>query len=123
MASLDDETSEDLRRNRNLGVYKGAVFENIVAEALVKSDMPLFYYRDSNSQLEMDFFIRSQSSLVPLEVKAKDGATASLNHLLNDKNRYPDVQFGIKLCNRNIGFNGKFYTFPYFCAFLLHRWL
>ena len=123
MASLDDETSEDLHRNRNLGVYKGAVFENIVAEALVKSNMPLFYYRNSNSQLEMDFFVRTQNSLVPLEVKAKDGATASLNHLLDDKNRYPDIQFGIKLCNRNIGFNGKFYTFPYFCAFLLHRWL
>lgn len=123
IASLDDETGDDLRRNQNLGVYKGAIFENIVSEALVKSDLPLYYYRDSNSQLEMDFFIRNHEGLIPIEVKAKDGATASLNHLLNDKGRYPDIHFGIKLCNRNIGFNGKFYTFPYFCTFLLQRWL
>ena len=123
MASLDDEASADLRRNRNLGVYKGAVFENIVAEALVKSGLPLFYYRDSNSQLEMDFFVRDQNGLIPLEVKAKDGATASLNHLLNDKGRYPEINFGVKLCSKNIGFNGRFYTFPYFCTFLLRRWL
>ncbi len=123
MAGLDDEASADLRRNKNLGVYKGAVFENIVAESLVKSGLPLFYYKDSNSQLEMDFFVRDQNGLVPLEVKAKDSATASLNHLLNDKSRYPEIHFGLKLCNKNIGFNGRFYTFPYFCTFLLRRWL
>ena len=94
-----------------------------MAEALVKSGLPLFYYRDSNSQLEMDFFVRDQNGLIPLEVKAKDGATASLNHLLNDKGRYPEINFGVKLCSKNIGFNGRFYTFPYFCTFLLRRWL
>ncbi len=123
MASLDEEASMDLRKNQNLGVYKGAIYENIVSEAFVKSDLPLFYYKDSNSQLEMDFFIREQDSLIPVEVKAKDGATASLNKLLTVKNKYADIQFGIKLCQKNIGFNGRFHTFPYFTAFLLHRWL
>ena len=37
--------------------------------------------------------------------------------------RYPDIKYGIKLCNRNIGFNGQFYTLPYFLTFLLKRWL
>lgn len=36
----------------------------------------------------------------------------------------PSILFyGIKLCNKNIGFNGKFYTFPYFLAFLLKRFV
>ena len=122
MASLDEESARDLRQNKNLGVYKGAVYENIVAEALTKSDYSIYYYRKENSQLEMDFFLRDTNSLIPVEVKAKDGATISLNTLI-DSPSYPDIKYGIKLCNKNIGFNGKFYTFPYFCAFLLRRWL
>ena len=59
---------------------------------------------------------------MPLEVKAKDGATISLNNLISYPS-YPDVRFGIKLAHKNIGFNGRFYTVPYFCAFLLKRFL
>ena len=36
---------------------------------------------------------------------------------------YEDIRFGIKLGQKNIGFNGKFYTIPYFCVFLLKRFL
>jgi hypothetical protein len=50
------------------------------------------------------------------------GATISLNNLLKS-DKYPDVQYGIKLGYRNIGFNGLFYTFPYFLTFLLKRFL
>lgn len=70
----------------------------------------------------MDFFVRDADSLIPVEVKANDGATASLNKLLSD-DKYPDVKYGIKLGYKNIGFNGKFYTFPYFLTFLLKRFV
>ena len=70
----------------------------------------------------MDFFVRDADSLVPVEVKANDSATASLNKLLSE-DKYPDVKYGIKLGYKNIGFNGKFYTFPYFLTFLLKRFL
>ena len=122
MAALDEESSMDLRQNRNLGVYKGAVYENIVSEALAKQGYLLYYYKTENAQLEMDFFIRDNSTLIPVEVKATTGATPSLNKLINNDS-YPDVKWGIKLCHQNIGFNGKFYTFPYHCSFLLKRWV
>lgn len=118
IASLDEEAQEDLRANKNLGTYKGAIYENIVGDMLVKQGYRLFYYHSDRPALEMDFFIRSADSLIPVEVKANDGATASLNRLLND-DKYNDVKYGIKLGYRNIGFNGKFYTFPYFLTFLL----
>ena len=70
----------------------------------------------------MDFFVRDADSLIPIEVKASDNATASLNNLLKE-NKYPDVKYGIKLGYKNIGFNGKFYTFPYFLAFMLKRFV
>ena len=124
IASLDEEAQEDLRANRNFGTYKGAIYENIVGDMLVKQGYDLYYYRSESPSLEMDFFVRDAQSLIPVEVKAKDNATVSLNRLISsDKEKYDDIQYGIKLCNKNIGFNGKFYTFPYFLTFLLRRFL
>lgn len=122
IASLDEEAQEDLRANKNLGTYKGAIYENIVGDMLVKQGYRLFYYHSDRPALEMDFFIRDADSLIPVEVKANGGATASLNRLLND-DKYNDVKYGIKLGYRNIGCNGKFYTFPYFLTFLLRRFV
>ena len=123
IASLDEEAQEDLRANKNFGTYKGAIYENVVGEMLRKSGYEqLYYYKNDSPALEMDFFVRDSDSLVPVEVKAKDGATASLNHLI-DWPSYPDVSYGIKFGYKNIGWGGKFYTFPYFLAFLLKRFL
>lgn len=122
IASLDDEAQEDLRANKNLGTYKGAIYENIVGDMLVKQGYILFYYKNDNPSIEMDFFLRDEDSLIPVEVKAMDGCTASLNNLLKD-DKYPDIKYGIKLGYKNIGFNGKFYTFPYFLTFFLKRFI
>ena len=122
IASLDEEAQEDLRANKNLGTYKGAIYENIVGDMLVKQGYNLYYYSCDKPSLEMDFFVRDADSLIPVEVKANDNATASLNNLLKE-DKYPDVEYGIKLGYKNIGFNGKFYTFPYFLTFLLKRFV
>lgn len=122
VASLDEEVQDDLRQNKNFNTYKGALYENIVGDMLVKQGYQLYFYRNEKGTLEMDFFLRDADSLVPVEVKANDASTPSLNALIG-RDTYPDVKYGIKLANKNIGFNGKFYTFPYFMAFLLKRFL
>ena len=122
IASLDDEAQADLRQNKNFGVYKGALFENIVAQMLVAQGYGLYFFRNRTATLEMDFFIRDAESLIPVEVKAKNGAAKSLNALI-DNTAYPDIQRGIKLGDTNIGCNDKFITFPYALTFLLKRWI
>lgn len=122
IGSLDDEVQADLRNNKNFNTYKGAIYENVVADMLVKQGYGLYFYRNEKGTLEMDFFVRDAQSLVPVEVKAADGSTPSLN-LLIKKEKYSDIRYGIKLAERNIGFNGQFYTFPYFLGFLLKRFL
>lgn len=122
IGSLDEECQLDLRNNRNFNTYKGAIYENIVSDMLVKEGYELYFYKDESKKLEMDFFLRDLDSLIPIEVKANDGSTISLNKLINSES-YKDIKYGIKLCNKNIGFNGKFYTFPYFLTFLLKRYL
>ena len=122
IASLDEEAQEDLRANKNLGTYKGAIYENIVGDMLVKQGYQLYYYNSDKPSLEMDFFVRDAHSLIPVEVKANDDATPSLHNLLKG-DKYGDIQYGIKLGYKNIGFNGQFYTFPYFLTFLLRKFL
>ena len=122
IGSLDEEVQDDLRNNENMNTYKGALYENIVGDMLVKEGYDLYFYKDNSKKIEMDFFIRDKSSLIPVEVKANDGATISLNNLIDSK-KYKDIKYGIKLGYKNIGFNGKFYTFPYFLTFLLKRYL
>lgn len=122
IGSLDEEAQEDLRNNRNFNTYKGAIYENAVADTLVKQGYSLYFYRNEKGTIEMDFFLRDADSLVPVEVKAKDSAAISLNALIQ-KERYADIRYGIKLANKNIGFNGVFYTFPYFLSFFLKRFL
>lgn len=123
IASLDEEAQEDLRSNKNFGTYKGAIYENVIGEMLRKSGYEqLYFYKRDNPSLEIDFFVRDADSLVPVEVKANDGPTASLCNLIKWSS-YPEVKYGIKFGYKNIGWNGQFYTFPYFLAFLLRRFL
>lgn len=108
VASLDDEAQEDLRMNKNLGVYKGALYENFVAEAFLKQGLGLFYYKKDN--------------LVPIEVKSNSNKSKSLSSLIKNEN-YHDINFGIKLGDFNVGLANNIYTFPYFCSFLIKEFL
>lgn len=110
IATLDDEAQNDLRLNKNFNTYKGAIYENIVADMLSKQNYPLYFYKNEKGTLEIDFFVRDADSLIPVEVKSKDGATISLNNLINE-DKYKDIKYGIKLCDKNIGFNENFILF------------
>ena len=122
ISSLDEEAQEDLRVNKNLGVYKGALYENFVAEAFVKQGLGLYYYKKENASLEEDFFVRTQNALVPVEVKANSNQSKALSALISNE-RYQDISFGIKLGDVNVGYANRIYTFPYFCAFKLKEYL
>lgn len=121
VASLDEEAQEDLRHNRNLGTYKGALYENIVADMLRKQGYQLYFYRNEKSTVEIDFIVRNTGHLIPIEVKAGSNPARSLAKLTNGSIK--DIKFGIKLCDQNIGFNGTYYTIPYFLGFMLRSFL
>ncbi len=122
VSALDEEAQDDLRVNKNLGVYKGALYENFVAEAFVKQGLGLYYYKKGNSTLEEDFFVRTQNDLIPVEVKSNDNQSKSLTSIIENKN-YSDISYGIKLGDFNVGHANNIYTFPYFCAFKMKEYL
>lgn len=122
VSMLEDEAYEDLRVNRNLGVYKGALYENFAAEALVKQDYALYYYSKPNSTLEQDFFIRSTNELIPLDINSGNTQKKSIRTLIQSP-EYEDIRHGIKFISGNIGFIDPIYTFPHYCMFLLKRFM
>lgn len=91
-------------------------------DVLLKRKIDSYLQSWKTSVGKKPFFVRDADSLIPVEVKAMYGVTASLNNLLKD-DKYPNVKYGIKLGYKNVGFNGKFYTFAYFLTFLLKRFV
>ena len=120
VAQLDAESQEDVRVRRNLGTWKGGLFENIVAEAFVKAGAELAYFKKDNSTLEMDFFMRSGDDLVPIEVKSENARAKSLKTLISS-DHYPEIRWGVKFVHGNVGYENKILTLPQWCAFLLPR--
>lgn len=118
IANLDEETKEDLIINENYEIYNGALHESLVSEALVKSGFKLYFYKNSDATIELDFLIRIKNEIIPVEVKRNRGRSKSLNTILTNNGK---IKYGLKLTNGNIGFEDNKFTFPYFLAFLLKR--
>lgn len=94
------------------GPMKGGLYENLAASMLAAARVPLSYWRSSDSRHEIEFVVDRRSSVAPIEVKAKRGATASLEaFLMRD-----DVEIGYKLAAGNVGTVGKKVTLPLYLA-------
>ena len=101
-AMLEKEAASDILFG-NLGQYKGAIYENIVADAFQKMNRELYYY-GKDSGLEIDFITRYQEEIVLVEVKATNGNTKSSKTVLANKKAYNMVKGLIKIADQNVGY-------------------
>lgn len=118
VSMLDDGTQFDIMQG-NLHAYKGAIFENLVADIFTKMKRRLYYFRKV-SGLEVDFVTRYKGECVLVEVKAKDGNIKSSKTILSHPEKY-HVNHAIKLGDLNIGNSGQFLTLPLYMTFLLRQ--
>lgn len=118
VSMLDDGTQFDIMQG-NLHAYKGAIFENLVADIFTKMKRRLYYFR-KDSGLEIDFVTRYKGECVLVEVKAKDGNIKSSKTILSHPEKY-HVNHAIKLGDLNIGNSGQFLTLPLYMTFLLRQ--
>ena len=94
------------------GPMKGGLYENAVADMLAKSGRKLRYWMNDKGDREIEFLIDGPGSVIPIEVKAKRGASASLDAILEEDS----VEVGYKLGNVNVGKAGKKVTLPLYMA-------
>ena len=116
VAMLDYGTQADILKGNLLG-YKGAVFENFMADFLCKSGQRLYYFH-KDSGLELDFLVRLNGECVVLEVKARTGKSKSMATVLRNKDVY-HVNSAIKLGQYNVGRDGEVLTIPLYMGFLV----
>ena len=116
MGMLDYGTQADILKGNLLG-YKGAIFENLMADFLCKSDQKLYYFH-KDSGLELDFLVRLNGECVILEVKAKGGKAKSMTTVLKNEAVY-HVSHAIKLGQYNVGREGNVLTIPLYMGFLI----
>lgn len=116
MAMLDYGTQADILKGNLLG-YKGAIFENLMADFLGKSGQKLYYFH-KDSGLELDFLVRFNGECVILEVKAKTGKAKSMTTVLKNKDIY-HVNNAMKLGQYNVGREGEILTIPLYMGFLV----
>lgn len=118
VSMLEDGTQFDILQG-NLYGYKGAVFENLMADIFTKMKRKLYYFR-KDSGLEVDFVMRYKGECVLVEVKAKDGNTKSTKTILANPDKY-HVFHAIKLGDYNVGRSNQLLTIPLYMAFLLRQ--
>ena len=121
MTSLDKEDRAQIVNNNDFNIYNGALYESLVSEALDKQGYRLFFYKNESATIELDFLIRKENIIIPLEVKRTRGRSVSLKSCIDNPD--VDINIGIKLTHQNIGYNDGFITIPYFLSFLLKRFL
>lgn len=101
----------------NLNGFKGAIFENLMADTLYKKNQNLYYFQ-KESGLELDFLVRLKGECIPLEVKAKSAQSKSASTVLKHPDKYNVYQI-IKFGDYNVGRNGQLLTLPTYMQFLL----
>jgi len=114
MSMLEEGSQEDII-DGNLGIYKGAIYENIIADIFTKSGKPLYYF-EKNNRLEIDFFLRRERCATAVEVKSGDNTKSqSINTIIN----HYGVKKAIKLSKKNLFENDTVLSLPLYMACFL----
>lgn len=116
VAMLEDGTQADILSG-NLLIYKGAIYENIIADAFSKMNRKLYYFH-KDSGLEIDFVTRFNGKCTIIEVKADNGKSKSLNTVLNNFGHY-HVDSAIKIRDGNVARIDNLLYIPHYLAFLI----
>ncbi len=112
MAMYGYEMKAAVIENTLAGPMKGGLYENLVGSMLAKCNIPLRYWVSQNGSQEIEFLVDRNATVVPVEVKASRGSSASLNRQLER----PEVKIGYKLIDGNLGQDGKKVTVPLYLA-------
>ena len=114
MAMFESGSAKEIL-NGNLGIYKGAIYENVIADLLAKKGKRLYYF-EHNSTIEIDFFIRFNDKITAIEVKSADNTKSkSLKSIIDNWG----VEQGIKLSSKNIGVSDKIISIPLYMIMFL----
>lgn len=110
MTMYGDESKKLIINNKIKGNAKGGIYENVIAECLIKKGYILYCYKTTNSSEEIEFLIEKNEEVIPIEVKAGNSASISLNNFI--KKNKPSIAY--KFINGNVGVDKTKYSLPHY---------
>ncbi len=119
VAMLEEGTQADIL-NGNLLIYKGAIYENIIADAFSKVNRKLYYFH-KESGLEIDFVTRFKGKCTLIEVKATNSKSKALTTILANYDHY-HIDSAIKIREGNIAHINNILYIPHYLAFLIKEY-
>lgn len=108
------ETKRYFLNNTIKGNAKGGIYENVISELLIKKGYRLHYFKPDDEH-ELEFLIECGGDVVPIEVRAGNKATISLNNFIFKYK--PSISY--KLSDGNIGFIDSKYTIPQYMVMFI----
>ena len=109
------DTQVALLKDTLTGPAKGGIYENLVFDMLLKRGFTLNYFRNDRNTQEIEFLYVHDGQVIPVEVKAKNGATVSLNTFISEY----APPYAYKLVSGNLGVSDTKITLPLYMAILI----
>ena len=115
-SQLGPDSAEMILR-AELGAYKGAIAENMVAAALCQNGYDTYYYRGPSGSPEIDFVAPIKGEETLIECKSTNNRATSMKYVLSKPEKYGRHP-AIKIADTNVGGGEGFITYPlYSCGF------
>lgn len=97
----------------NLGAYKGAIAENVVATSFAMAGIQPYYYHAKSGSPEIDFVFSNEGVPTLVECKATNKRMTSMRYVLEHPKKY-GAHPAIKYADTNVGKGNGFLTFPHY---------
>ena len=111
---LNEKSYKGIVLGDNELIDKG-ILENYVAQSLNSKDKSLAFW-ESDSMAKVDFLIRIEDKLIPIELHWKSNTRSKSISVLKQKYDFP---YSIKISARNYGFTKEVKYIPYYAVFCL----
>ena len=119
VSQLGDEVPEKILSG-DLGAYKGAVAENMVASAFAKTGTKLFYYHAPSGSPELDFLYEKDGEVGIIECKSTNNRATSMKFVIANSKKY-GIHPAVKIADTNVGGGEGFETYPLYALGFLEK--
>lgn len=95
----------------DLGPYKGAIAENMVASSFAKNDLELYYFHAPSGSPELDFLYEEKGTVGIIECKSSNNRATSMKFVIANAKKY-GTHPAVKIADSNVGEGDGFDTYP-----------
>ena len=114
-ASQNILINDILYDNPDFNDFKGGLVENYVNNQLIINQNTAYYWT-SNNQAEVDFILRLNNNIIPIEVKSNNNTRSkSLNEYMKKFN----PEYAIRISAKNFGFENNIKSVPLYAVFCI----